>query len=160
MLLYQFIIRWVRMQSSLFVLLLLCIAPYQKRYPAGRCRRGGNLPPATWRIQLVPVNGKTQYTERCSGVDPTPSSPARGWHRRMLRVRTSNEWPYGQWRQIAAATVGVPYFGLYHSTLQIIHPTWRIQPVGMNGTTCYTEQCSGVDPTPSSPGEGLAPWQI
>ena len=36
--------------------------------------------------------------------------------------------------------------------------TYRIQPVGLNGATLYTEQCSGVDPTPSSPGEGLAPW--
>ena len=64
------------------------------------------LPPATYRIQLVRLNGTTPYTEQCSGVDPTPSSPARGWHRWMLRIRTSNEWPYGQWRQIAAATVG------------------------------------------------------
>ena len=29
------------------------------------------------------------------------------------------------WRQIAAATVGVPYFGWYHSTPQVKHPTWR-----------------------------------
>ena len=40
----------------------------------------GNLPPATFRIQPVRVNGITPYTEQCSGVDPTPSSPARGWH--------------------------------------------------------------------------------
>ena len=38
------------------------------------------------------------------------SSPARGWPRGMLRIRTSNEWPYGQWRQIAAATVGCTMF--------------------------------------------------
>ena len=31
--------------------------------------------------------------------------------------------------------------------------TFRVVPF-----TPYTEQCSGVDPTPSSPGEGLAPW--
>ena len=29
------------------------------------------------------------------------------------------------WRQVAAATVGVPCFGLYHSTAQVKHPTWR-----------------------------------
>ena len=50
------------------------------------------------------------YGTKCSGVDPTPSSPARGWLRGMLRIRTSNEWPYGQWRQIAAATVGCTMF--------------------------------------------------
>ena len=33
-------------------------------------------------------------------------APARGWPRWMLRIRKSNEWPYGQWRQIAAATPG------------------------------------------------------
>ena len=44
-------------------------------------RRGGNLPPATYRLQPVRLNETTRYTEQCSGVDPTPSSPARGWHR-------------------------------------------------------------------------------
>ena len=29
------------------------------------------------------------------------------------------------WRQIAAATVGIPYLGSYHSPPQVIHPTWR-----------------------------------
>ena len=58
-------------------------------------------------------------------------APARGWLRGMLRIRTSNEWPYGQWRQIAAATVG--------------------------GTIQYTEQCSGVDPTPLQPRRGAGP---
>ena len=51
-------------------------------------------------------------------------------------------------------------WGWYHSTTQVIFDTWHIQPVPVNGVTQYTEQCSGVDPTPSSPGEGLAPWQI
>ena len=50
------------------------------------------------------------YGTKCSGVDPTPSSPARGWPRGMLQTRTANEWPYGQWRQIAAATVGGTMF--------------------------------------------------
>ena len=36
----------------------------------------------------------------------------------------------------------------------------RIQPVGVNGITQYTEQCSGGNLPPSSPGEGLAPYQI
>ena len=36
--------------------------------------------------------------------------------------------------------------------------TSRIQPVRLNGMTQYTEQCSGDDSSPSSPGEGLAPW--
>ena len=41
-------------------------------------RRGGNLPPATWQIQPVPVNGITQYTEQCSGDDSSPLQPRRG----------------------------------------------------------------------------------
>ena len=42
------------------------------------CRRGGNLPPATWQIQPVRVNGTTPYTEQCSGDDSSPSSPGEG----------------------------------------------------------------------------------
>ena len=40
--------------------------------------RGGNLPPATYRIQPVRVNGTTSYTEQCSGDDSSPLQPRRG----------------------------------------------------------------------------------
>ena len=48
---------------------------------------GGRLPP------LRPV--RKRYTQ-CSGDDSSPSSPARGWPRGMLRIRMFNEWPYGR----------------------------------------------------------------
>ena len=83
------------------------------------------LPPATWQLQPARLNGTTQYTEQCSGDNSSPSSPARGLHRGMLRIQTSNVWPYGQWRQIAAATVGVLYNTVYHSPPQVKHLTWR-----------------------------------
>ena len=74
------------------------------------------------------------------------SSPARGWP--VTNITCFVEWNHpiqrktffvgryeckrttipalrAGWRQIAAATVGVPYFGWYHSTAQVIRPTWR-----------------------------------
>ena len=58
----------------------------------------------------------------------------------------------------ACATVGMTYGGWYHSTAQVIIATWRA--ADCRRYTRYVQQytqCSGVDPTPSSPGEGLEP---
>ena len=38
---------------------------------------------------------------------------------------TTTPAPGAGWRQIAAATVGVPSFGWYHSPTRVIHPTQR-----------------------------------
>ena len=113
------------------------------------------------------------------------SSPARGWHRCKLQpvwlngITQYNEkrfticrYKYKRttipalragWRQIAAAT------GVYHNWGDTIHPhRFNTQPAAryVANITCadewydpiYGTKCSGVDPTPSSPGEGLAPW--
>ena len=61
-------------------------------------------------VQRVALRPMAADCRRYSGVPPNirnnvaaltqrHPAPARGWLRGMLRIRTSNEWPYGQWRQ-------------------------------------------------------------
>ena len=72
----------------------------------------------------------TRYVQRytqCSGDDSSPSSPAEGLapldvtNTNVPRFRPSG--PVGG--RFAAATVGVPFLGRYHSPPQVIHLTWR-----------------------------------
>ena len=94
-----------------------------------------NLPPATYRLQPVRLNGMTRYTEPIvAAMIHRHSSPARGWHRCKLQPVSLNgitqyndkRFSVGRykckrttipalragWRQIAAATVGCTIFGV------------------------------------------------
>ena len=68
---------------------------------------------APLQIQPVWLNGTTPYNDKrfCVG-------------RYKYKCTTVPALRAG-WRQIAAATLGVPCFGWYHSPPQVIHPTWR-----------------------------------
>ena len=114
-----------------------------------------NLPPATWQIQPVPVNGKTPYTEQCSGDDSSPLQPRRGAgpvsnttrlvernHPRHV-IPTEMKWSGGIFpsckfyntQDIIAALVdsSAPFHSArndiverwYHSSAQVIFGAWR-----------------------------------
>ena len=109
-------------------------------------RRGGNLPPATYRVLSRIINRRSVGRIRCSGGNLPPTGP-QGRSRGTFVFVTTNAKTFvvvlgdviqpkelyslrGQ--PLAGAGVAmnhrryiVPYMGWYHTTAQVVLGTWR-----------------------------------